>query len=436
MRKRQVLMISYYWPPAGGPGVQRVLKFVKYLPEFGWDPIILTVEDGEYQAIDKSLESDISVTLKVFKTRVIGFYGFFKKLTGRKTIPTFQLSGGENESLFSRVGRWIRLNLILPDGRIGWYPFAVVQGREIIENEKIDLIFSSGPPHSLHLIARSLAKKYHIPWVADFRDPWMERFYYHENKRWKISEKIDGILEKLIVNNVDRIVTVSAGLKDIFERKIDSSKIHVIYNGYDEADFASVKPCLDKNIATSINYIGSMSKTQYPRAFFQAVRELVDVDQHLPLILGFAGAIHPSIKLALKNKFKLNDHIRYHDYVSHTEAIELMVKANYLLLVVPNTADNKGIVTGKLFEYLRSGTPIILIGPPDSDPAKIVLKARAGFVFNYDQVNEIKSLITNLEKPKCGEIHEYSRKYLTGKLAEVFNGLELDNFEDKSTFAQ
>ena len=420
MTNKKVLIITYYWPPAGGPGVQRVLKFVKYLPQFGWEPIILTVKDGEYQAVDESLESDIIETLKVFKTRVIGLYSLYKKFTGRKTIPTHQLSGGKNDSLFSRLSRWIRLNIILPDGRIGWYPFAVAGGRKIIENEKVDLIFSSGPPHSLHLIARSLAKKYSIPWVADFRDPWTERFYYEENVRSFFAKKVDLYLEKNILTHANRITTVSSGLKTLLEQKVNPLKIEVIYNGYDETDFKT-SPIEKTDNSTIISSIGTLSRTQTPNVLFKAIEELRNEGLTKSIYLHFAGTIHSAIRDDINDRYHLNDITTYHGYLSHTDAIEMMRNSDFLMLVVPKTKNNVGIITGKLFEYLRAATPIILIGPLDSDAAKILHETQTGFIIGYDNVSEIKNILLNPPQLVPVNIDRYTRENLTKQLSDVFN---------------
>jgi len=421
MSKKHVLIITYYWPPAGGPGVQRVLKFVKYLPQFGWEPIILTVKDGEYQAIDESLESDISETLIVFKTRVIGLYCLFKKFTGRKTIPTHQLSIGKNDSLFSRLSRWVRLNIILPDGRIGWYPFAVAGGRKIIENEKVDLIFSSGPPHSLHLIARSLAKKYSISWVADFRDPWTERFYYEENKRSFFAKILDLYLEKNILTHANRITTVSMGLKALLEQKVSPSKMEVIYNGYDETDFKT-SPIEKTDNSIIISSIGTLSRTQTPNVLFKAIEELRNEGITKSIYLHFAGTIHPAIRDDINDRYHINDITTYHGYLSHMDAIEMMRKSDFLILVIPKTKNNVGIITGKLFEYLRAAAPIILIGPPDSDAAKILRETHTGFSIGYDSVPEMKNIILNPLRLVPTNIDRYTRENLTKQLSDVFNG--------------
>ena len=197
---KKVLIITYYWPPSGGPGVQRVLKFCKYLPKYGWQPVILTVKDGEYPARDETLLSE-SIDMETHLSDAFSFYSIFNWITGNNSIPTHQLSKSKDDTLFTKFARWIRYNLVIPDGRIGWYSGAVKKGKELLDSQKFDLIFSSGPPHSVHLIGRKLAKVSHVKWVADFRDPWTDRFYYLENPRNSLTTWIDGLLEKKVLND-------------------------------------------------------------------------------------------------------------------------------------------------------------------------------------------------------------------------------------------
>ena len=190
---KNVLIITYYWPPSGGGGVQRVLKFCKYLPDYGWNPVVLTVKDGEFPAFDNSLEEDAN-DIVCTKVKGFSFYSVFKKFSGKKNVPSYQISPGNDDNLITRLARWIRFNLIIPDGRIGWYSGAIKAAKKIINDNNIDMIFTSGPPHSVHLIGNTLAKKTGIKWVTDFRDPWVDSFYYVENPRNKIISFFDKVL--------------------------------------------------------------------------------------------------------------------------------------------------------------------------------------------------------------------------------------------------
>ena len=266
---KKILVATYYWPPSGGPGVQRILKFCKYLPHFGWEPIVLTVQDGEYPRLDQSLLDEAELLkVKVFKTKTIEPYKFFKFLTQKNSLPTFELSKVK-ESIFSNLAYWIRMNLFIPDARIGWIPFAIKSAKKIILENKIDLIFSSGPPHSSHFIGHRLKRSLSIPWVADFRDPWVDLFYYSDHKRLAISKKLDSILETKILCSADKIITATKGLKLLFENKIKKN-ISVVYNGFDEDDFKGLDKKNNKDEKIIVSYVGTIARSQVPHNFFQA----------------------------------------------------------------------------------------------------------------------------------------------------------------------
>ena len=412
-------MISYYWPPAGGPGVQRILKFAKYLPEFGWEPIILTVNSGEYQAHDNSLNKDIRSDQKVYKTAAFGLYSLFKLIAGKNEIATHQLSSSTEESLFSRLSRWVRLNLILPDGRIGWFPFAVRKGREIIAKNNIDLIFTSGPPHSVHLIGRKLAKQSSLPWVADFRDPWSERFYYEENKRSVLADNIELAMEKSVLNNSTAITAASPGFIDLLLAKCDNTeKGHVITNGYDQDDFIEITERADSQL-TTILHIGNLSNSQLPLSLLKVLQEKKD---HSPdkFLLKLIGSVHPNIQRSV-TEYGLDDLVEYGPYLQHDLAVQEMQQADFLLTVVPDTANNTGIIPGKIFEYLKSGTAIILIGPPDCDAANIITAAGSGEVFDYNSTIELAEYISARLTYEAEGIEKYNRVALTDKLSKIFD---------------
>ena len=216
---RKVLIIAYYWPPAGGAGVQRVLKFAKYLPQFGWEPVILTVETPDSPIEDYSLLEDIPPNTKVYKTKALEPFNFYKKVTGRKKeekISSDILVDNSRSSFVEKLSKWIRLNLFIPDAKIGWIPYAVKNGLKIINDENIDLIFSSSPPHTIQKIGKKLSKKSKLKWVADFRDPWMEIVHYQNVRRNFITKYIDSKLEKSILKTADGITTISKEIVNLF----------------------------------------------------------------------------------------------------------------------------------------------------------------------------------------------------------------------------
>ena len=419
---KKVLIITYYWPPAGGPGVQRVLKFVKYLPRFGWKPTVLTVESGEYQAVDFSMISEIPSDLEVRKTKSLDLYRVFKNFTGQKTIPTHQLSQNSNDSIFIRISRWIRLNLVLPDGRIGWLPFAVRGGNKILLKEKFDLIFSSGPPHSVHLIAKKLAIKFKLPWVADFRDPWTERFYYVENKRSRLSNNIELKMEISVLKTATAVTAASNGFRELLLSKIGTrDKGNVITNGFDPNDFSNISASKSHN-AITITHIGNLAKSQLPLPLLLALQTLHSGNEIRKYHLKLIGSVHPEIRRTVE-RFKLNNIVEFEDYIEHGEAIREMQQADYVFAVVPETENNSGIIPGKIFEYMKSGTPIILIGPHDCDAAEIVRLTKSGHVFGYKSEAELSEWISERRTINPQNLVEFSRRAKTEKLSEVFGTL-------------
>ncbi len=409
-------MITYYWPPSGGPGVQRILKFCKYLPHFGWEPIVLTVQDGEYPRLDQSLLDEAELLkVKVFKTKTIEPYKFFKFLTQKNSLPTFELSKVK-ESIFSNLAYWIRMNLFIPDARIGWIPFAIKSAKKIILENKIDLIFSSGPPHSSHFIGHRLKRSLSIPWVADFRDPWVDLFYYSDHKRLAISKKLDSILETKILCSADKIITATKGLKLLFENKIKKN-ISVVYNGFDEDDFKGLDKKNNKDEKIIVSYVGTIARSQVPHNFFQAVKEMNDSGANV--FIHFVGDIDPFL-IRIIDEYDLTNYVEKFGYLPHSQSIRKMLISNFLLLIIPKTPHNELIVTGKLFEYLKTGVPIIGVGPIEGDASKILEQTDSGKMFDYCDSSSIISFIKENKIPNTNNIEFYSRKSQTQILAEKF----------------
>jgi len=432
---KKVLIITYYWPPAGGPGVQRVLKFAQYLPEFGWQPIILTIKKGEYPAIDETLIDDIPECCKVFKTNSIEPSFFYKKFTGMKPdekIPVAVLAE-KTQNWKKKSANWIRLNLFIPDAKIGWIPFAVKYGKKIIKKEKPDIIFSSSPPPTVHLIAKKLAKWSGIKWVADFRDPWIEIYHYDNIKRSKYSKSRDKKLESTILNEADGLITVSKNVANLLETTQKPRKmIAIIPNGYDEEDFSE----LDNNGSFekfTFAYAGKMNNQQNPIKLWKALSNLVRNNQRFAdnFQMLFMGNIASEIIEKIKEN-GIENNLKILGYVNHKKMLENLSKSHILLLLIPNTKNNKGIVTGKLFEYLATGNYILGIGPKYGDAAKILEKTKTGKMFEFNEFGGIKREIEKQYenwgkgvKPEVNknEIEKYSRRRLTYKLTEIFDSL-------------
>lgn len=424
---KKVLIIAYYWPPAGGAGVQRVLKYAKYLPQFGWEPIILTVNSPDSPIEDLSLLNDVSPNTKIYKTNALEPFNLYKKLTGKKAdekISSDILVDKSKSSFTEKFSRWVRLNIFIPDAKIGWIPYAVKNGLKIINKEKIDLIFSSSPPHTVQIIAKKLAEKSKLKWVVDFRDPWLELIHYQANTRLKFVMNYEAKLEREVLTKADSIITVSNVIKEMFFNKVSRSDVHVIPNGFDETDIkVAQKDSKDQFIVT---YTGIISDTKIPTPLFSAVKKMKSEGIH-NIKLVFAGSICEKCFEAVKT-FNLEEVFEYKGYLPHSESVKLLSKTTILLLLIDNIPNNKGILTGKLFEYLGSKKPIFAIGPTDGDANKIIINTNSGEMINHLEDEKAYILLKKMYNGWINsnfdykfDVEQYSRKKQTEELSKIFN---------------
>jgi glycosyltransferase involved in cell wall biosynthesis len=439
---KKVLLITYYWPPAGGPGVQRVLKFVKFLRGFGWEPVVLTVEQGDYPALDQSLEKEIPDGTVIHKLPIYEPHNLYRKLSGGKpgaAIPVAVLAEKENLSLSKKIMHWIRANIVIPDARIGWYFTAVRPAATIIQKEEIDAILVSSPPHSLQLIGRKLARITGKPFLADFRDPWTDIHYYDQSNRKGFARRIDAWLERSVLRACHRLITVSPALARQLHAKVEKLNFQVIYNGFDPDDFSdnSTSPKAEKFV---LSYIGNLKANQNPAALWKVLAELLATDSDFAghFKLEFVGRQNPDTEALLKESGLENRYV-FKGYVSHNEATRAMQQAAALLFIIPRSSKNKGILTGKLFDYLAAGTPLLSVGPPDGDAAAILQETAAGPMIDYDDVPGLRHRITELFgdwksgrsnlRPDREKVSRYQRQAQTGVLARVLDELIIQENE-------
>lgn len=426
---KKVLILTYYWPPAGGPGVQRVLKFAKYLPQFGWEPVILTVDDGEYSALDESLIKDVPEGLKVYKTKTLEPFSLYKKLTGQKdkAIETYALTE-TSTSLKSKLFKWIRLNLFIPDARIGWKNYAVRKGLEIIESENIDVILSSSPPHSLQLAASKIAQKTGKPWLADFRDLWLDAFYIPTEEQGARARRKNAILEKNVLLSTDKVISTSQEIVDDFKKKSEDTNYDVVYNGYDSTDFSDV--IVNKNSSFVIRYFGSISSGQNPTALFNFLKKIKKESPDIAKSIGVEifGKIDATVMRDIEN-YNLGDLVKFKGYVSHSEVPKLMKTSDCLLLLLPRQK-YKGMVPGKLFEYMAANQTILALGEVTSEVSRLLKQTNTGEIFAHsedisDFVLKQFHLWKSAAKPKYDttSIAPFSRYRQTEKLANILNDL-------------
>ncbi len=433
---KKVLIITYYWPPSGGAGVQRWLKFVKYLREYGWEPVVYTPENPEIPAFDISLEKDIPENLTVLKTKIREPYSAYKRFVGRKKddkIKTGFLSEKKNPSLLEKISVWIRGNLFIPDARKFWIKPSIKYLTNYLKNNPVDALVSTGPPHSMHLIALGLKKKLDIPWLADFRDPWTNIDFYHDLMLSKNADKKHSKLEHEVLSVADSITVISPSMANDFNR-LCQRNYSVITNGFDKSDIGQNE--LELDMKFSISHIGSMVKTRNPEILWQALHEIIIENRNFEkdLEIKLIGQVDYSVDQSMK-KFKIDQFVKKTDYLPHDEVVKIQQKSQLLLLLINNTPNSKMVLTGKLFEYLNSGRPILCIGPKDGDAARIIKETKTGIIADFNEKTKIKSEILTFYKDflsnkidnkyKGKNIDKYSRKVLTGDLALLLNEITL-----------
>lgn len=425
MKALKVLIISYYWPPAGGPGVQRWLKFVKYLPDFNVEPIVYIPENPNYPLVDESLIAEVSKDVTIIKQPISEPYklaGLFSKKSS-STISKGIIPEQKTQSFIEKAMLYIRGNFFIPDARKSWVKPSVAYLSNYIEKENISTIITTGPPHSLHLIGLQLKEKLGVKWIADFRDPWTTIGYHKQLKLTEKSKQKHKALEKLVLNTADDIVVTSSVTKTEFEA-ITNKPIEVITNGYDYESVES-KP-LDAKF--TIAHIGSLLSKRNPIILWQVLSELVQEHEGFSkdFQLNFVGAVSETVLQSIET-VGLANHINNAGYVSHKESIVYQKSSQVLLLVEIDSKETKCIIPGKLFEYMVSNRPILALGPQGSDVENIIKETNTGNYFYYTDYKSLKSTILahyksyqnkNLEVHAIG-LQKYSRKSLTSKLASV-----------------
>ena len=418
---KKVLLITYYFPPSGGAGVQRWLKTINYLPKAGVETIVLTVDPAvaSYPQIDESLCNDVPSGIKIYRTGTREILSLYKKVSPKKEVPYGGFANEPNPNLIQKISRFIRGNFFLPDPRRGWNKYALARAKEIIETEAIETIVTTSPPHSTQLIGLELKRQYpHLKWVADLRDPWTD-IYYNEDlypTRW--AKKRNLRYERSVLLTADQIITVSEQCKRLFAQKADvAEKIAVIPNGFEEKDFINSPTINNIGIITpnssllTPNYILSYVGVMAPQYDIEPLKSLVQGRNDI--LLRFVGVVSEDIKREIESWGVQTEFI---SYVSHREAIEYMQASDVLMLFIPNVPNNEGILTGKLFEYLAAGRKILLFGPESGDAMRLINECEAGECFsnNFNLDNFI-----NMPYKGNNNIKLYSREALAYKIASL-----------------
>ncbi len=396
---KRVLFVLYYFPPAGGAAVQRALKQLRYLPEFGWEPVVLTVErDASYPVRDPALEAEVPAGLVVRRTRCPEPHALYRRLTGQSSGTDLDIvtqSAGES-GWRRRFSRAVRATLFVPDARIGWLPFATRAGLRLVRETGCEAIFSSGPPFTCHLIGRALARRTRLPWIADYRDPWTQATFYPQRPGWV--RAIDERLERSCVREAARSITVGEGMAHQLRDPSPETapeRVVVIPNGYDPDEFADIPYDPPKELR--ITHSGSLFHNRIPHAFFDAVEDLLAEDPaaEADLRLHFAGRLDQAVlDLLNRNAWKRITSTR--GFLPHHENLKLLRRSRVLLLLIGTDAQSKTMVTCKVYEYIAAGVPILAVGPPDGDAASVLRQTGTGWIFAHDDRAGLKGKLRQL----------------------------------------
>lgn len=431
MDKLNVLFITYYWPPAGGAGVQRALKFVKYLPEFGITPFVLTVDPGQasYPVTDPSLLADIPKEVRVFRTKSFEPLRIVSGLFGSSAVPYGGFSNVDQSSLPQRIMRWIRGNVFIPDARRGWIRFAYSEAVRIIRQQHIQLVLISTPPHSSQLIGLRLKRKFPgLKWIADLRDPWTDIYYYKDLMLGPQAAFRDASYEQRVLATADDVLVVSNQIKRDFLSKLsvpNEEKFHVVPNGFDTDDFKESR--IPESDSFTVSYVGTMAASYRPDVFFEVLAQLKSRYTDSRIRFRFIGNAPSAIREMIENKCTGID-MEWMGHVDHAKAVAMMQTSDLLLLVIPDVPKSEGILTGKLFEYIGSGRTIAGLGPVSGDAATILASCGAGRMFGRDDRSGIFSFIEEAYRLHSSSVFSntlsverlrYSRRELASQLATV-----------------
>ncbi|HPW61954.1 MAG TPA: glycosyltransferase family 4 protein [Cyclobacteriaceae bacterium] len=431
--KKRVLIITYYWPPSGGSGVQRWLKFVKYLVKAGWEPFVFTPENPSFTIQDPSLQKDVPATVEVIKFPIWEPYQLFFKVSslfGNINVQQTDFISTGKRSFFKSISAWIRGNLFIPDARVFWVKPSVEYLTDFIARNKIEKIITTGPPHSVHLIGLKLKEKNPtLNWIADLRDPWSEWDLLDTLSLTSLARRRHRYLEKQVLTNADRVITIAPYHVNRFEI-LGDRKVDLITNGFDEDDFKGIVSVRTEKF--TIRHVGVVDELRDPRPVMEAVKEIVQSDSELSnhIIIEFIGKVNSSFKSYVHNDLQLSAITRFIDQVPHDQLLALYGSTDLQLLVLAHTSIAPGNLPGKFFEYLASGKPILGIGPVHGDAAQVLQQTHAGVIKDRNDKEGLKSELIRYyqawrdrSNTQSQNIQLYSRYNLTIKLISILESL-------------
>lgn len=437
--RKNVLIITYYWPPSGGAGVQRWLKFVKYLRDFGWEPIVYTPSNPEFPVLDETLAKEVPEGIQLVQTPIWEPYSAYKMFTGRKKeerLGAGMLSEKKKSGLKDKVSVWIRGNFFIPDARKFWIKPSVKYLSDYLQKHPVDAIISTGPPHSMHMIALGLKQRFpELPWIADFRDPWTNIDFYQELGLTGWADRRHHRMERAVLDTADRVVCVGNTWTDELRQlaspaKQGKDRFAVILNGFDDADV--FKGTVTRDEKFSLAHIGTLNKSRNPHLLWQVLKKLCAENKTFAekLEIKLVGKVDVAV-LGSIEEAGLTTYLKRIDYLPHGDVLRIQQECRVLLLLVNDTPNSKGIITGKYFEYMASRTPVITIGPEDGDLAEVMRESGCGLLAGFSDEAKLREHLLNLfaaftsgkEALFSGDIDSYSRRSLTGKYAALLNSI-------------
>ena len=428
MSNSKVLVIAYYWPPSGGSGVQRWLKFVKYLPSFGWKPYVFTPANPSFELKDESLLNDVPPEAEVIRFPIWEPYGLFNSLSGKKEKTSGALVQREKKSLVGKLSILIRGNFIIPDPRVFWVRPSVRFLKEYLKKNQIETIITTGPPHSIHLIGLRLKNANpSLKWIADFRDPWSEWGLLDSLQVGSVARGLHRRLERKVLQRADEVITITPFYVNQFSR-LGGRKVELLTNGFDESDFKNFS--LKKSDRFLVRHIGIVNEKCDPRPFMKAVAELCYRNEELrkAITVEFVGTVHPAFKEFVQMDPVMSSFTVFTNPVPHKALMDIYATSAVTVLILHGYKDAEGYMPGKLFEYIATGLPVLGVGPANGDAATILDQGQNGKMFDHTDGNGIMGFLENCflnwknaATPAQKTISSFSRKALTESLVRLIS---------------
>ena len=418
---KRLLIITYYWPPTGGSGVQRWVKFSKYLPEFGWQPVVYTPENPEQLARDESLLADIPACAEVVKTHISEPYEIYRRLTGGKQGQEVNPVNAQKKNWKQRLSLWVRGNCFIPDPRVGWVRPSVRFLKKYLAEHPVDAVVTTGPPQSVHLIGLGLKKALGLHWIADFRDPWTEMFYYKHLGLSAAADRRHHRLEQAVLDGADTVISVSPPVAADFQTKTRTPVV-LITNGFDESDFkdaGSQSGMTGESPKLRLVHTGLFAADGNPLNLWDALARRCETDPDFRerLEIRLAGKVDAAITDAIRAR-GLGDNLVELGYLPHDETVREQRAADILLLPLRREPEYAKVLPGKIFEYLAARRPVLGIGQEDGAAASVLRDAGAGDMFDWDKQDELLAFL-DAEHPQTAGIEKYSRRALTAQLVDI-----------------